>query len=72
MDHELFMIAAENGNFIVKGTCKYARVDDDSGAPRFTKCAYEVTIPKETAQDMSVDEMFHEAMGIFRSAKDDL
>ena len=46
--------------------------DDNPDLVSFRKCVYEVEIPRETGKNMSVDQMFEEAMKIFHSVKEDL
>ena len=71
MVHDLFMIAVEGTDFVVTATCRYVGDENNRGSISFTKCVYEVRIPKDTAETMTVDEMFQEAKKVFRSVKGD-
>ena len=70
MEHNLFMIAVEDEDFVVTATCSPNEQNQESIS--FTKCVYEVRIPQTTAEKMTADEMFQEATEVFHSVKGDL
>ena len=72
MEHELFMVAVEGQSIVVTVICAYPDEGDRPSPTGFHKCTYQVSIPRERAEDLTVDQLFEEARTTFLSNLQDL